>query len=32
MSADQLAGYKAPKSVVYDIKSVLPRDWVDERL
>jgi len=32
LTADQLAAFKAPQAVVYDIKSVLPRDWVDERL
>ena len=32
LRADQLAAYKAPQAVVYDIKSVLPRDQVDERL
>ncbi len=32
LSANQLAAYKAPQAVVYDIKSALPRDWVDERL
>ena len=32
LTADQLAAFKAPQAVVYDIKSALPRDWVDERL
>ena len=32
LSADQLAAFKAPQAVVYDIKSVLARDQVDERL
>jgi UDP-N-acetyl-D-galactosamine dehydrogenase len=32
LTAKQLAALKAPQAVVYDIKSVLPRDLVDERL
>ena len=32
LSADQLAALKAPQAVLYDIKSILPREWVDERL
>jgi UDP-N-acetyl-D-galactosamine dehydrogenase len=32
LTADQLAAFKAPQAVVYDVKSALPPDWVDERL
>ena len=32
LTAEQLLALKTPQAVVYDIKSVLPRDLVDERL
>lgn len=32
LDAERLDALKAPQAVVYDIKSVLPRDQVDERL
>jgi UDP-N-acetyl-D-galactosamine dehydrogenase len=32
LDAGRLGAFKAPQAVVYDIKSVLPRDQVDERL
>ncbi|ANX04618.1 nucleotide sugar dehydrogenase [Immundisolibacter cernigliae] len=32
LDAERLGALKAPRAVVYDIKSVLPRDQVDERL